>query len=270
MSVPDRQTAKRPLEGLGILITRPAHQAHGLAELIARLGGKSIRFPTIEITRPANDDGLEKSLTNLTKSTIAIFVSVSAVRETFAYLRAHGRHFPADAGVFCVGSASAKALVAAGVDNPIWPRERFDTEALLDLPELNDIRGKQIFIFRGDGGRALLGAALAERGAQVEYAECYRRIRPHVDSDWLLQCWRRGEIHVVSVTSVVGLRNLYDMVGEAGRAELLATPVVVVSQRIANVCRELGFMTQPMIAAESSDEAIVATIRTWRTTQNSL
>ena len=266
----EKQAARRTLHGLGILITRPAHQAHALAELVEGFGGKPIRFPTIEITLSANDDTLGKSLAQLAKGAIAIFVSANAVDATFAYLQARQKRFSVDVPVLCVGGASAKALMKAGVENPIWPQERFDSEALLDLPELNDVRGKRIFIFRGDSGRALLGSTLTERGAQVEYVECYKRSRPRSDSGWLLQCWQRGEIHVVCVTSADGLRNLYDMVGEAGRAKLVATPTVVTSQRIANVCRELGFLAQPMIADTSSDEAIVAAIRAWRTTQNFL
>jgi uroporphyrinogen-III synthase len=270
MGAPDQRRAKRPLDGLGILITRPTRQAQRLATLIEQQGAKAIRFPTIEILQPADIGPLEKTLSRLDQYKYAIFVSVNAVQAIFNFMRTRNVHFPLSLSVMCIGPAGAEALKDAGVDNPVWPQERFDSEGLLALPELKNISGKRIVIFRGDGGRELLGATLAERGACVDYVECYRRSRPRTDSSSLARQWDRGEIHVTCVTSVQGLRNLYDMIGESGRSRLVNTPIVVVGQRIAKVCRELGFSTDPIVAAEASDEAIVAAIKTWRTTQNSL
>lgn len=270
MGAPEQRRVKRPLKGLGILITRPAQQAQRLAKLIEQHGGKAIRFPTVEILHPADYGALNESIARLDESAIAIFVSINAVNATFNFIRTQHGNFPPGVSVLCVGRASAKALRDVGVDNPIWPRERFDSEGLLALPELEDVRGKRIVIFRGDGGRELLGSILTERGARVQYVECYRRARPRSDTTSLLRQWISGEIHVICVTSIDGLRNLYDLVGESERPRLVNTPVVVVGQRIANVCRELGFLTEPIVAAEVSDEAIVAAIKTWRTAQNSL
>ena len=46
------------------------------------------------------------------------------------------------------------------------------------LPELADLRGKRVLIFRGDGGREQLGDTLRARGAHVDYVACYRRAAP--------------------------------------------------------------------------------------------
>ena len=39
----------KPLENVGVVVTRPVHQAGNLAELITRAGGRAILFPTLEI-----------------------------------------------------------------------------------------------------------------------------------------------------------------------------------------------------------------------------
>ena len=72
-------------------------------------------------------------------------------------------------------------------------------------------------IFRGDGGRELLGDTLRSRGATVDYVECYRRARPAADAGPLVRALERGEIDAVAVSSSEGLRNLFEMVGDAGR-----------------------------------------------------
>ena len=67
-----------------------------------------------------------------------------------------------------------------------------DSEGLLALPELANVAGNRIVIFRGAGGRELLHSMLAARGARVEQIECYRRARPVTDAAGLIEAWRDG------------------------------------------------------------------------------
>src|SRR6185295_12379471 len=99
----------------------------------------------------------------------------------------------------------------------IAPQSGADSEALLAAPELADVTGKRVLIVRGEGGRALLGNMLAARGATVNYAECYRRVRPVADAAPLIADWQRGLIHAVTVSSAEGLDNLLAMTGSEGR-----------------------------------------------------
>ena len=58
-----------------------------------------------------------------------------------------------------------KFLAERGVPGCIAPTERFDSESLLELPELaaDRVKGKRVAIFRGDGGRELLAENVARR-----------------------------------------------------------------------------------------------------------
>src|SRR5258705_526363 len=80
---------------------------------------------------------------------------------------------------------------------------------------------------------------LTERGAQVEYAECYRRVRPQADAAPLLAEWQRGAVDAVTVFSVAALENLVAMLG-AGARRLEATPVFVPHPRVAEAARRHG------------------------------
>lgn len=261
--MPESPAPPRTLAGLRVLVTRPRDQAENLAQLIEARGGQAIRFPVIEIAEPRDPRALNTILERLKDFDMAIFISPNAVNRALPLIRAHGG-LPPSLHIACVGRGSARELARHGIENTIAPRDRFDSEALLELPALQAVKGKRIVIFRGEGGRELLGDTLKARGAQVEYAECYRRQRPDADTTPLRQRWERGEIDIVSVTSADGLRNLLDMVGPAGRERLLRTPIVVVSERMAQVCRELGFKTEARVAATAGDEAIVDAIQAWR------
>jgi uroporphyrinogen-III synthase len=251
------------------LVTRPREQADNLARLIEARGGEAIRFPVIEIAEPRDTQALLAAIDRLNDFALAIFISPNAVNRAMKLIVARGG-LPPGLRVACVGRGSTSELKLFGIENVIVPPGRFDSEALLEMPALREVRGKRIVIFRGDGGRELLGDSLRQRGAEIEYAECYRRVRPNTDMTPLLRRGERGEIDIVSVTSVDGLHNLFDMVGKAGQHWLIHTPIVVVSERMAEVCRELGFKTAARLAAPAGDEAILEAIQAWRDGQNAL
>jgi uroporphyrinogen-III synthase len=141
--------------------------------------------------------------------------------------------------------------------------DAFNSEALLAMPPLQALAGKRIVIFRGEGGRPLLGDTLKARGARVDYAEVYRRAKPSLDPRKLAQCWEQGEIQVVVVASNESLQNLFDIVGEVGQQWLRDTPLIVVSERAQRLAQELGFNHPPVLTTEASDEAIMETLLKW-------
>jgi uroporphyrinogen-III synthase len=113
-----------------------------------------------------------------------------------------------------------------------------------------------VVIFRGEGGRELLGDTLTARGARVEYAECYRRGRPDLDTAPLMKAWARNELHAITVTSSEGLRNLFDMIGKLGQTWLRKTPLFAPHPRIAATARELGLSV--VIETGPGDEGLLA------------
>lgn len=253
-----------PLRGAGVLVTRPAHQAQAFCDMIEAAGGMALRFPVTEILSPRDGGRLDALIDRLDTFDIALFVSPNAV--AMAANRIHARRdWPAHLRVGAVGRKSAQELERAGHPAHICPPRRFDSEALLAEPELQDVAGKRIVIFRGDGGRELLGDTLKERGALVEYAEAYRRGRPDADTGQLMHHWSRGELDLITITSSEGLRNLFDMVGKLGRMWLCRTPLVVGSERMVDTARRLGIREEPWVADDPSDESMMDKVLQWAT-----
>jgi uroporphyrinogen-III synthase len=239
------------LAGVGVLVTRPAGQARPLCDLIESAGGRPLPFPTIEIL-PAADPEPARALL-AAEWDLMVFTSRNAVEFSLA-LGCAGA-WPNATLLAAVGRATAVALTAAGRAPDLVPPERYDSESLTALPGLAEMAGRRVLIVRGEGGRALLGDVLTERGARVSFAEVYRRVRPLYDARPLLERWR-ADLGLVIATSDEVLLNLVDILGAAGRALLVSTPLVVISERTAQTARGLGFRAV-RVAERADDPAIL-------------
>jgi len=249
----------KPLAGRGIVVTRPAHQAAHLVELITAAGGKPVLFPVIEIVEVDDLQPLIGLIERLDEFELAIFISPNAVNKAMNLIKAR-RELPPRLKFAAIGRGSVRELKHFGLTEVIAPA-RFDSEALLELPEMKDVAGKRIVIFRGDGGRELLGDTLTARGAAIEYAECYRRGRPQIDAAPLLKAWARNELHAIIVTSNEGLHNLFDLVGKLGQSWLRKTPLFVPHPRIEQAARELGLAS--VVLTAQGDEGLVRGLAQW-------
>ncbi len=257
--VTPRQPDPPDLSGIGVLVTRPEEQAASLCNRIVELGGNPILFPALAIAGPENPAAVASLLAGLERYQIAIFISANAVHHG---LRLLPEGLPGELQIAAVGKGTLRALQEHGITARIVPLEQFDSEGLLAHPALAQSAGQRILIFRGNGGRELLRDTLLQRGAEVEYAEVYRRVRPQTDPAPLLGRWPR-EIQITVVTSIEILENLAAILGEQGMPLLQATPMVVVSERIRQRAAEMG-CKQILLARRAEEEAILDAILDWR------
>jgi uroporphyrinogen-III synthase len=245
------------LAGINILVTRPQHQAAGLSEKIRAEGGNPVLFPVLEIEDIEDRQPLLNLIDRLHEFDLAVFVSPNAVNKAMSVIVAKRgpQSLPPGLKMAAVGQGTVKALKNLGVESVIAPTARFDSEGLLDMAELRQVEGKHIVIFRGEGGRELLGETLKQRGAILEYVSCYRRTKPDADIAQSLKSWKKMKIDGITITSSEGLRNLFEMIGESGKAWLTGTPLFVPHERIAQGARKLG-LTQ-VVLTEMGDEGLL-------------
>ena len=243
------------LAGRRIVVTRPAGQTAHIEALLRAAGGEPFLFPALEILDAEDLRPALALIERLDAFDLAIFISANAVNKALDLVRAR-REWPPGLRVATVGRGSERELARRGFAGVIAPQQRFDSEGLLDLAELKQVNGKRVVIFRGESGRELLGDTLRSRGAAVEYAQCYRRSRPHADAAPLLDLCARHEIDAFTVTSSEGLENLHDMLGAAGRQCLMDTPLFAPHERIAAAARALGVRT--VVLTGPGDAGLVA------------
>ncbi len=260
-----------PLADTVVLVTRPAHQAQHLCALIEEEGGQAIAFPVLEIQDLQDNSAVMRLVERLDEFDIAIFISANAVVKTMDLVLPH-RDWPSHLQTAVVGTRTADALEEYGITVDICPEEKFNSEALLGLPQMCAIKNKKIVIFRGEGGRELLADTLRQRGADIEYAEVYRRSKPadipgHTALN-LADLLLTGKINIIVVTSNEGLRNLWELAGATGQEVLTHMPLAAMSARIAATAQELGVKYPASVAPQANDEGLLAAIKAWRSTQD--
>ncbi|MDP1996441.1 MAG: uroporphyrinogen-III synthase [Gallionella sp.] len=241
----------QPLAGLKIVVTRPREQAMQLTQDIERFGGKALLFPLLHIAPAADQTALREQISRIAQFDLAIFISPNAVQYGMAAIRAAG-DLPPALKIATVGQGSAKALRELGIADIIAPTENFDSEGLLALPELQNIAGWRVLIFRGDGGRELLGNTLKARGAIVEYVTCYQRSKPQLDVAALLN----DAPDVITVTSSEALDYLWQMLDGNARAVLRDMPLFVPHKRIAELAHQQGW--RQVLFTGAGDDGLVS------------
>ena len=166
-------TQSKPLLNKTILVTRPNGREANLCQLIETAGGHVIHYPAITIRKLPEQKvkKLHALYAQLEQFSMAIFISPTAVEQSHFYFPS----FPENINIVSMGSKTTKALgklnIPVVIESP-----KHNTETLLETEAFasEKIKHHKILIFRGTGGRSLLGDSLLERGASMQYVETYR------------------------------------------------------------------------------------------------
>lgn len=247
------------LQGHHIVITRPQDQAKQLVSLIKRQGGNALLFPLIAISPLDEYDNFSQQIEALPRQDWLIFISSNAVQYGMPRLLQALGHVPPTLKFAAIGPVTATELKKFAIDDTLIPNGRFDSEALLALPEMQDVAGKNIMIVRGVGGREVLAETLRQRGAHVQFAECYRRTNPQTSTQVLEEYWQQRRLDALVITSSEAMRNLLQLAENETDRDLplwlRSTPLCINHQRIAELPLQKGLKVS--VARAPGDEAML-------------
>jgi uroporphyrinogen-III synthase len=247
-------TNQATLDGLRVLVTRPEQRAGTFVGMLQAAGAEAMTFPVITITEPLSPLSREDSLKNIARYQMAIFISPTAVEKTFEHIDV----LPDTLKLVALGKSTARALKV--LDYTLsFEADTQDSESLLSQPRMQaeQVAQQNIVIFRGEGGRNLLADTLRERGAQVVYADIYRRTLPTIEH---LQTEQLSNLHAVCVTSNQSLQNLIHLCDDV--ALLKTLPLFVPGHRCADLAQALGFDDVHM-ASSATDDAMLEALVKW-------
>ncbi|MDH5175140.1 MAG: uroporphyrinogen-III synthase [Gammaproteobacteria bacterium] len=246
----------RTLDGVTVVVTRPAAQSARFIELATAAGATCLAYPTLLIEPLAL---APETLAQLQQRRWdwAVFTSTNAVSLALANVAR-----PLAAKNAAVGRATARALEQAGVTVDARP-ENATSEGLLALPEFAQMTGRSVLLVKGAGGRDLLPTELRIRGAAVLELEVYRRVvsEPTAAAAAALHdALGSGRPVIVTVTSAEILRALLDGVASADAARLREQPLVVPGSRVALEALRQGWTGPLTHAATAEDEAMISAL----------
>ena len=200
-NAPEEPTARRPLVGRRVLLTRPAGQADELDSLVRQRGGEPLHVPVIQIGNPDSWEPLDAAIAAADTFDWIVFASVHGVRSFFTRLRAGGRdarHF-GTARLAAIGPATAREVAAQGCACDLVPDEHRSEGVVLALGQT--VRDGRFLLVRANRGRDLMRRELESLGHSVTEVAAYASTAVPTITPDLLAAIDRGGIDWITLTS---------------------------------------------------------------------
>ena len=252
------------MQGLKVLVTRPAGQADNLIAAISDAGGQAWHQPVLAIESLAENDQARRQhckqrILDLDLYQQVIFISTNAVAFGVDWIEQYWPQLPVGVQWHAIGAATACAMRAAGLSVCEQGDIAMNSEELLSSLALQSVSGQKVLIVRGVGGREYLAQQLQRRGALVDYIECYQRVLPSLQHNQMVQLLDQYEINVISVNSGESLENFCQLVGPTALERCFTLAVLVPGERVAELARQRGF-ERIIVARNASQVATLAAL----------
>jgi uroporphyrinogen-III synthase len=178
-----------PLEGVKVLISRPEPAASKLGEQFSKVGAECRLLPAISIRPLPITQALKQIALQLEQFNQVIVISTQAADLGLAFLEQYWPQWPAQQHWYGIGDATNQRLSAYDIspEHPLSTASHFDSETLLEHPQLQKLHSQKILILKGKGGRNVLRDSLSERGAKVVEAALYERSLPSYSIETIQQ-----------------------------------------------------------------------------------
>jgi uroporphyrinogen III methyltransferase/synthase len=161
---------KRPLAGLKILLTRPAHQAASTVAQFQRLGALVENQPLVKVGANPNPEALQQAICNLDQTDWIVFSSTNGVRSFWQALKNSGKDSRSlgRCKVACIGPSTANSLLTFGIRADLVPSEYSSEGVVSELGKY--CSGKKVLLVRANRGRDLMGKELGKLADVVQVA----------------------------------------------------------------------------------------------------
>ena len=233
----------RPLYGWRILVPRTKEQAGEMSTRLRAFGAVPVEVPTIAVEPPRTPTQMERAVKGLVTGRYewVLFTSTNAVRAVWEKFAEFGLDARAFAGVkiACVGSSTADAVRAFGIQPELVPVDEQSSDGLLaQFPDYDEVLDPidRVLLPRADIATETLAAGLRERGWAIDDVTAYRTVRAAPPAAQIRDAIKSGGFQAVCFTSSSTVRNL---VGIAGKPHA-KTVVVAIGPQTAATAAEFG------------------------------
>ncbi|MCC9605220.1 uroporphyrinogen-III C-methyltransferase [Blastopirellula sp. JC732] len=239
----DNWFQKRPLFGQRVLITRPEHQADGLAHTMAELGADVYLQPAIQISPPHDWSRVDDAIRSLHDYDWLVFSSANGVRYFFERLFALGDDLRAigHMRIAAIGSGTADTLAEYHLNADVIPAEYRAESLVASLKD--EAEGQRFLLPRASRGRDVLPKGLADAGGDVTEIVVYQSDDCTQLSADVVEAWEERPIDYVLVTSSAIARATVRLLGDRAKE----TKFVSISPITSDALREVG--VEPSVEA---------------------
>lgn len=226
-----------------LISLRPQGQHDTLRSAAARLGGHTLALSPWRVAL-RTDTLTRAQLAHAATADRLVFTSPTAA-EAAARLLAlpelgEGR-------VVAVGEGTARVLRRHGARDVQAP-QRMDSEGLLALPRMQDLLGLRVALVTAPGGRGMIAAQIAERGATLQRVDVYERVGLPLSTAVIERLEALQGPTVLALSSGEALETVLPQLPAAVLRRWQRMPVVAASERLAALARTHGF-THASVAA---------------------
>lgn len=260
----DSSASRSSQKAKAVLVTRPAGQSAEVSRHLAAAGLRGVCIPLLA-TRPLEDtSALDAALHNLAAYDWVVFASANAVRFFVRRALALGVDLAATMSAqLCAGPATAVALAGHGL-RPHLVLDPFSADGAASTlaPRANE--GNRILLPGAAAGRDVLGAALRQRGANVDEVALYRT---EPDAERAAEALHRlgaGEFRAVTLFSPSAVQAL-SAAGHAGghaaaaqRTIMDGVTLACIGATTAAAVRQAGWQADVVAPATTSGALVTA------------
>jgi len=251
VAVPQTTAPDHALAGWQLISLRPAGEHAPLRRAAARYGARVLALSPWRLhlrDDPATRAGLREALL----AERVVFTSPAAVKAAAALQNLRAR---AGQAWLAVGEGTAHALRRAGVA-PVHAPQRMDSEGLLALPQLQQLRGKSVGLVTAPGGRGAIAPTLSARGARVLRCEVYERVPIAWSAGALSGLRTLSAPYALALSSGEALQLALNKLPPELADKLRRARAIAASARLATLARDAGF--RDVVVADSARPAALA------------
>jgi len=211
-----------PLAGKTIVVTRAREQAGPFVESLEQAGARVILFPTIEIAMPKKRKEVDDTLDTLKQYNYIVFTSVNGVTAFLSHMHRLKKDIRCLDGttIAALGEMTAQVLR----EHLRFPRivpATFTSKHLADEFKREELKGKQVLLFRSEIANDILPRQLRRLGAQVKEVSGYTIRKPRIPTSKVKQLFKSGEIDLITFTSPSTFTNFVSLMGGKPIKQLL-------------------------------------------------
>jgi uroporphyrinogen-III synthase len=258
------ETAKTPLTGRRIVVTRTRDQASELAARLASLGAEVVELPVIRISREVSKQALADVMLEFGAYDWLVFTSANGVHHFFGEffrifddIRSLGL-----VRIACIGDATARAAAELHLKVEVRPK-RATAEALAEeLIATGSVDNAKVLVITGNLNRDTLVKKLEEARAIVDCLQVYKTEAVDLAGDPLAAEFRRRGADAVLFASSSSAQCFVDQGGNLGIAEGAKKPLNgSIGPQTSETMRRAGLRVDFEAPTPGIDELVAELVR---------